>query len=156
MSIFPFSHDTLGFSELSRSEVLRIHVKMENVTAYGVEIFILSLASGTGKRMIISIVANHLRKKIIFDDFHPPQLVSRNDEHKNYVADLYGLLQGTVLKDVDEYEDVIGRTEDGKDRSLNTFLIEIPAYKHSYLGVSLFPMLVKHKGRKVLDQHMWI
>jgi hypothetical protein len=119
MSIFPFNHDTLGFSELSRYEVLRIHVTMENVTAYGAELIILSLPSGTGKRMMINIVANHLRKKFIFDDFHPPQSVSQNNEHKNYVADLYGLLQGTVLKDVDEYEDVIGRTEHGKDRSLN-------------------------------------
>jgi hypothetical protein len=119
MSNFPFIHDTLGCSELSKSEFLGVHVKMENVTAYGAGLIIFSWPSWTGKRMMINIVANYLRKFFIFEDFHPPQSVSRKDEHKNYVADLYGLLQGTVLKDVDEYEDIIGRTEGGKDRSLN-------------------------------------
>ena len=94
--------------------------------------------------MTSRLVVLHFRKSFLDVDSHSPWSVSKGGKLENDFVDPNETVQDVVY----EYEVAAVRTGDDEDRSFNTFLMDILAYKYAYLNVSLFSMITKHRGRQ--------
>ena len=94
-------------------------------------------------------VVYHLERNVFLANFHSLHSVSKESKFQDQSADFSGPFQDAdATVSFGESEFIPAKRKGGEDQLFNTPLMKILVYNYSCFDVSLFSMLIKHRGKE--------